>query len=187
MKWPNALDMPTAIAEQLEQRMARFIEEDQSEDGGSDGAAVHRLIIDLYSIATANLSSEDADTRIADLISRGLEWDTEDPRLVNAQKYINRLFAGRFSEAHNYIDRARTAKIEDESIAGQAAISKVGAIGGKKAHEAKAATISAALRYYENNRSTFRNKVEAACELAERFPPVAQKTYYRRLCSLRKR
>ncbi len=187
MKWPRVLGMPPEVADQLEQRLAAFIEEDISPDGGSDGTAVQNLILDLYSIATSHLGSDTEEVRLMELIFRGLEWDTEDPHLVHAQKYINRLFASRLDDAHAYIDKAHAGRIEADAAAGASAIASAGASGGRKRHRQTTKAKEAALRYYAEHRGEFRSKKEAAITLSELFPPVTMSTYGRLLRERRRK
>jgi hypothetical protein len=179
MKWPHVPNMPSEVAEQLEQRLATFLDEDASSDGGSDGVAVQELILDLYEIGTSHLDPADEGARLMELILRGLEWDTEEPRYVHAQKYVNRLFDGRLSEAHAYIDKAHASRVDDAVAAGKDAMASAGAQGGRKKNLAAQTAIKAALRYYNEHNAAFESKKDAARNLERLFPPVKHSTYYR--------
>ena len=59
MKWPQDARISPAVREVLESRIAQFLSEDASADGGKDGRAVQKLVLDLYAIYTS-LAGTDA-------------------------------------------------------------------------------------------------------------------------------
>ncbi|MEN9833737.1 MAG: hypothetical protein RL753_891 [Bacteroidota bacterium] len=181
MKWPDDPDLPLNVRERLDARLTEFVEADPSPDGGKDGAAVQNLVLDLFAIYIRGTGGDEEEARQCNLIFTGMNWDTDNPRLAHAQKYINRLFSGRLSEAHSYIDTALAQRAEDDAAVGKAAIAAAGAQGGKTKNKAYAIAIEQALAYYMENRARYKNKKAAAADLEHRFPPVKFKTYRRLL------
>jgi hypothetical protein len=181
MKWPNSPNLSTEVIALLNKRLQEFVDADSSPGGGEDGYAVQELILDLYSIYTNCVGAEDEELRQMELIFRGMRWDTEEPSLVHAQKYINRLFADKRDDAYIYLDKAlqerhqlaRQAVNQTQSIAGLS--------GAKAKHRKKNEVIAAALIHFDNKKTTYASKKEAAFDLAENFPPVTFKTFYRML------
>jgi hypothetical protein len=182
MKWPEDPHVPLEVHEKLDARLAKFVKADPSADGGKNGAAVQELVLDLFAIYITGTGGDEEEVRLCNLIFTGMEWDTDNPRLVHAQKYINRLFSGRLPEAHAYIDTALSLRAEDDAAAGKAAIAKTGAQGGKAKNRGHAIAINQALAYYGKNHAMYKSKKAAAVDLEHRFPPV-KFTTYRRLLS----
>ncbi len=167
------------VRNRLNARLQQFLQENPSPDGGADGQAVQDLLLDLIEIHSGAVRNAIVEEHQLNVILNGIDWDTEEPSLVHAQKYINRLFSDRHSEAYNYMDKAIAQRDADNAIASKNAIRKNGAIGGKKKNLEHELAKQKAVAYYRENHLQFKTKKEAARYCEEHFPPIAMSTYYR--------
>jgi hypothetical protein len=179
MKRPKAPQIAAEVQDRLQERLDRFLAEDESIDGGKDSAAVLLLCIDLYSIAHRFTGTVAEVAELFEFASYAAEWDTEEPHLAHIQKYLNRLFSGSDHAAYMYIDRAIKQKIAAEAGVAAATMSRNGSKGGTAAQLKKVEAIAQAQQHYQLNHTQFKNKKEAARRYEELFPPVKFSTYYR--------
>jgi hypothetical protein len=179
MKWPQDAKISVDVQERLNERLAKFIAEDGSSDGAKDSAAVRVLCLDLYSIYHGFKGTDDEVANLFDFASNADEWDTDEPKLVHIQKYINRLFAGRDQSVHTYIDSAINEQIAAHAEVAAATMSRNGSLGGRASQLEKVEAIAQAQQHYQLNHAQFKNKKEAARRYEELFPPVKFSTYYR--------
>ena len=179
MKWPQDTKISADVQEKLNERLDRFLAEDESTDGGKDSAAVQLLCIDLYAIAHGFTGTVAEVADLFEFASNAAEWDTEEPQLAHIQKYLNRLFAGSDHAAHTYIDRAINQKIAADASVATVTMSRNGSLGGKATQLKKVEAIAQAQQHYQLNHTQFKNKKEAARRYEELFPPVKFSTYYR--------
>lgn len=184
MKWPQDARIAPAVREGLESRIAQFLSEDASSDGGKDGRAVQKLLLDLYAIYTSLAGTEAEELSQFNLILAGVTWDTDEPRFAHAQKYINRLFSDQIDEAHAYIDKAINERATEDYAVGKTAIAEAGARGGKAKHQEAAAAIERAMAFCERHHAGFKSKKDMARYCEKHFPPVKYTTYYRMLRKL---
>ena len=177
--WPDAPQLSPEVREKLNTRLAKFLEEDSSPDGAKDGHAVQDLVLDLFAIFAEVAGTGTEEARQFSMILTGIEWDTDEPRFAHAQKYLNRLFAGRLADAYAYIEKAHSQRAGEDEATAKKAMEQKAAQGGKAKHREHKAAKQRALAFYRDNHAQFRDKKEAAFYCAERFPPVAMSTYYR--------
>lgn len=176
---PKAPKIAANVQDRLQERLDRFLAEDESTDGGKDSAAVRLLCIDLYSIFHGCTGTDAEVAELFDFASNAADWDTEEPHLAHIQKYLNRLFAGSDQAAHTYLDRAINQKIAADASVATVTMSRNGFLGGKATQLKKVEAIAQAQQHYQLNHTQFRNKKEAARRYEELFPPVKFSTYYR--------
>ena len=131
MKWPQDTKISADVQEKLNERLDRFLAEDESTDGGKDSAAVQLLCIDLYAITHGFTGTVAEVADLFEFASNAAEWDTEEPQLAHIQKYLNRLFAGSDHAAHTYIDIAINQKIAAEARVATVTMSRNGTLGGR--------------------------------------------------------
>lgn len=179
MKWQQDAKISPDVQDRLNERVAKFIAENGSNDGAKDSAAVLVLCLDLYSIYHGLEGTDDDVEKLFDFASIAEEWDTDEPKLTHIQKYINRLFAGRDQSAYRYIDSAINEQIAADAEVAAATMSRNGSLGGTASQRAKVKAIAQAQEHYRQHHSQFRNKKEAARHYEELFPPVKFSTYYR--------
>ena len=179
MKRPKTPKIAAKVQDRLQERLDRFLLEDESTDGGKDSAAVRLLCIDLYSIFRGCKGTDAEVSELFDFASKTADWDTEEPHLAHIQKYLNRLFAGSDQAAHTYLDRAINQKIAAEAGVAAATMSRNGSKGGTAAQLKKVQAIAQAQQHYQQNHTQFKNKKEAARRYENLFPPVKFSTYYR--------
>jgi len=179
MKWPQDTKISADVQEKLNERLDRFLAEDESTDGGKDSAAVQLLCIDLYAITHGFTGTVAEVADLFEFASNAAEWDTEEPQLAHIQKYLNRLFAGSDHAAHTYIDIAINQKIAAEARVATVTMSRNGTLGGRATQRKKVEAIAQAKQHYQQNHTQFKNKKEAARRYEELFPPVKFSTYYR--------
>lgn len=181
MKWPGDASIEPDVRNKLETRLGQFLTDDPEPDGANNAQAVQDLILDLYDIYTSQARDNDLELRQFLLILGGMEWDTEDPQYVHAQKYINRLFSSRTSEAYTYLDKAIKERAAEDSKVVKDALIQLGVRGGEAKNQNSNAAIARALDYYKHHHAAFKNKKEAARYCEKNFPPVKFSTYYRLL------
>lgn len=186
MKWPNDGSAPRSIIEKMNDRIKRFLDEDPSENGGADCAAVKELIVDLQQIWVGDVPRIEQEERLKSLQEFGSTWDTDDPQLTHIQKYLNRLLSDEETRATDYISAVIEQRAKDEETIGRQALSESGTKGGKKKHETTNRVKEAAILYYEQHKQVFTSKKEAARYLEQKFPPIKFSTYYRFLSNLRR-
>lgn len=181
MKWPDDPRIEPDVRSKLEARLAQFLADDLGPDGANNAQGVQDLILDLYDIYTSQARDSALELRQFMLILNGMEWDTEEPQYVHSQKYINRLFSSRTSEAYTYLDKAINERAVEDSRVAKDAFAQVGARGGEAKNQNSNSVVAQALDYYKKNHATFKNKKEAARYCERNFPPVKFSTYYRLL------
>lgn len=181
MRWPEDARVTPDIRSKLDARLAKFLTDDPGLDGAADSEAVQDLILDLYAIYTTDAGSNAVELRQFMLILGGIEWDTDEPRHVHSQKYINRLFSNRTDEAYTYLDKAISDREAEDARVAKDAFVQAGASGGEAKNKDSNAAVAKALDYYKKNHAEFKNKKEAAWYCAEHFPPIKYSTYYRLL------
>jgi hypothetical protein len=179
MKWPDDSKITPEVQDRLNGRLAQFLAEDGSSDGGKDSAAVRLLCLDLYSIYHGCEETNDEVVKLFDFAFNAAEWDTEEPALAHIQKYINRLFTSRDEEANSYLDRAINERIDEDADVAAATMSQHGSRGGTASQLQNRKAVAAALQHYQQHHAQFRNKKEAAWHYENLFPPVKFSTYYR--------
>jgi len=181
MNWLSRRPVTAEVEVKLKERIQSFIEENTTNNGGSDYLSVKKLIQDLYLIVKLETDSKHSKILINRISELAASWDSEEPELAHIQKYLNRLFSNREQLASDYIDRSINLKIESDNALSKKAKSDTAKNNAQlKNHETNQIK-KAALKYYEENHEKFKLKKEAARELELKFPPIKYSTYYRSL------
>ena len=176
MNWPDR-NLPPDIQARMNQKIEEFRLAASDLHGAEGAREVKKLSVELYKI----WSDSDATLTEAELLSKGSNWNTDEPELAQIQKYLNRLLSGRLQEAADYFEKSENYKA---SLIAQGVVesrSRAATDNANKRHASNNSTKSRALKYYVEHKKNYRNKVEAAYDLAERFPPLKYETYYKAL------
>jgi hypothetical protein len=179
MKWLNR-DLPPKILKKLDAKIKRFMSEQTDLDGAGGSLEVKKLCIDLYKVY------KDKDDRRTEeeLLAMGERWDTDIPELAHIQKYINRLMSDRLQEASDYFEDAAILEESKKEKAASNAKSKNAKESANIRHRPNNRIIAKAMKYYSKNIGDYKNKTQAACDLAIRFPPLKTATYYKKIKEL---
>ena len=176
MNWPDR-NLPPDIQARMNQKIEEFRLAASDLHGAEGALEVKKLSVELYKI----WSGSDATLTEAELLSKGSNWNTDEPELAQIQKYLNRLLSGRLQEAADYFEKSENYKA---SLIAQGVVesrSRAATDNANKRHASNNSTKTRALNYYAEHKKKYRNKVEAAYDLAERFPPLKYETYYKAL------
>ena len=179
MNWSEDPSLAAEIVDRLNKRITRYRREDTSLSGAEDQDAVMELIRDLHAIYISHTGTNDMNERFKILTALGEKWDTDEPGLAHAQKYLNRLFAGQSDDAFNYIDKAINEREQEHASVTKAVVAKSGSQGGNAKNRITNEAIKNAMSYYEQHKSEFTTKKAAARHLEKEFPPVKFSTYCR--------
>ena len=178
MNWPNG-NLPTDILARLNTKIEEFGSVASDLSGAEGSLEVQKFSVGLFMIL---MGSEDPRLR-EELLSKGANWDTEEPELAQIQKYLNRLLSGRLQDAADYFEKSEDHKSSLIAAGVIQAKSQAAKVSAKKRHESNNLTKTKALKFYAANKKKYSNKVEAAYDLAKRFPPLKYETYYKAIKS----
>jgi hypothetical protein len=180
MKLSENTAISAATREKLDQRIALFLHAQPScPDAIQEQIAAQELSLDLFSIFMEAEGKNEEGFLQLQLILKGIDWDTSDPRLAHSQKYINRLFSGRLEEASDYLEKLQQHRAEEAKVVVANAAKRNGSAGGQKKNSAQKEAIRNAIAFCRNNPHMFASKKDAARYCEDHYPPVKFSTYYR--------
>jgi hypothetical protein len=186
MKWPENTAISVATRQKLDQRIAQFLQAQPSNpDDTQEQLATQDLCLDLFTIYMEAEGQNGIGFLELQMILKGIEWDTDDPRLTHSQKYINRLFACRLDEAAAYLEELQRHRAEEAAAVMTNAAKRRGSCGGKQKSRLKAEAIQNAMAFCRNNPHMFATKKDAARYCEEHYPPVKFSTYRRVLAGIK--
>ena len=181
MNWPKNSGVSPAVEVALDSKIQEFLDANAQPNGGENGQEVKGLIIDLYLIYKNATTPIEAARLKQEIIAKGASWDTDDPAIDQIQKYVNRISAGHFNTATEYLDKAITHNENLKAAGATEIIQKNGKDGAVKRHEETNQILEQAKKYYLENRNQFRSKKEAAIELSKKYPTIAVGTFGNKL------
>ncbi len=177
--WPNNPQISSAVRNKLNARIDKFLLADASPNGAENSDEVENFVLDVMAIFTKTFGRPNEGAKQLGIILNGIEWDTDEPRLAHIQKYINRFFAGKASDAYDYLDRALAQRQADDAQVAKGTLRETGSKGGKEKNRRHKEAQENAIAFYKKNHSMFKTKKEAARYCEQHFPPVAMSTYCR--------
>lgn len=177
MNWNNSTGLDAATEALLNNRIQKYLDEETSASAGDDAQAVHTLILELYEIYKSVSDPIDIYNAQQEIIAKGKQWDTDDPALAQIQKYVNRVFAGKFNSATDYLEKAIQHKSDVQKKAATERVKEMGQSGANAKHETNNQVKANAIAYYLQNRDQYSTKKAAAVDLERRFPPLSWTTY----------
>jgi len=177
--WPDDQLDPIMLAK-LNDRISVFMSNSTELADIEGSLEVKKLSIDLYKIwrGSADTSTEE------ELLVKGANWDTEEPKLAQIQKYLNRLLSGKHQEASDYFEKSVEHKKSIISEGLDQAKSQAGTDRVNKKHGPNNRTKAKAIEFYKINKDDYVSKTQAAHDLEIRFPPLKAETYYKALTKL---
>ena len=181
MNWPKNSGISPEVEVALNSKLQEFLNANAQPNGGENAQEVQGLIIELYLIYKEAITPIEAVRLKQEIIAKGASWDTDDPALDQIQKYVNRISAGQFNTATEYLDKAITHNENLKTAGAIEIIQKNGRDGAVKRHKETNQILEQAEKYYLENRNQFRSKKQAAIELSEKFPTIAVGTFGNKL------
>ena len=179
MNWPDE-KLPTDMLARLNTKIEEFGSVASDLSGAEGSLEVKKFSVELFMIL---MGSEDP--RLSEeLLSKGANWDTEEPELAQIQQYLNRLFSGKHQEAADYFEKAEAHKASMISEGLTQAKSQAGTDRVNKKHGPNNRIKAEAIEFYKKNEGDYASKTQAAHDLEIRFPPLKAETYSKALKKL---
>lgn len=172
-----------ARQDKLNRLLEQFLSKDDGDDGEAQGRAIEQFVLEFVRLQQgADESPLNKRTRIdAATAAKAATWDTDVPKLVAAQKILNRAFTGRYAEAAMYAERNH----QNETKKVVATKSAYGRDNAKKKHATKSQAKEQGVADYLANREKYSKlKKVVAAELAGKFPPVSVETFKKAIRNL---
>jgi hypothetical protein len=177
MNWDNSTGLDAATEALLNNRIQIYLDEDSSASAGDDAQAAHTLILELYGLYKSASDPICIYKAQQEIIAKGKQWDTDDPAFAQIQKYVNRVLAGKFSSATDYLEKAIQQKTEVQRNAAADRSKEMGQSGANVKHANNNQVKANAIAFYLQNLDRYPTKKAAAVDLERRFPPLSWTTY----------